>query len=74
MATQTIGTNPSAPLAGALRRLRMSRTAARRALRWRKTLRGAVSMVQNLILGAAFTAAAAVGLALALALGGVLAF
>ena len=74
MATQTIGTNPSLPLSGALRRMRISRAAAKRALRWRKTLRAAVSMAQNLILGAAFTAAAAVGLALALALGGVLAF
>ena len=52
----------------------MRREAARRALRWRKTARATLSMAQNLILGAAFTAAAATGLALALALGGVLAF
>ncbi len=73
MATQTIGTNPPPPLSATMP-LRFSRVAAKRALRWRKTLRTALSMAQNLILGAAFTAAAAVGLALALALGGVLAF
>lgn len=73
MATQTIGTNSPPPLSATMP-LRFSREAARRALRWRKTLRTALSMAQNLILGAAFTAAAAVGLALALALGGVLAF
>jgi hypothetical protein len=74
MATQTIGTPSSVPLSGSVRHLRLPREAARRALRWRKTARAALSTAQNLILGAAFTAAAAIGLALALALGGVLAF
>lgn len=73
MAVQTIGTNPSAPFAATIP-LRFSREAAKRALRWRRTMRTTLSMAQGLLLGAAFTAAAAVGLALALALGGVLAF
>lgn len=74
MASQTIGTTTSAPLPGELPTFRLSRAAAKRALRWRKAFRSGLAMVQNLVLATAFTAAAALGLALVLALGGVLAF